>query len=84
MGYYLVFVGVFLWCAMASHINGLAMMDGKLMSSSANNYDYGDALGKAILFFEGQRSGNLPATQRVKWRGDSALSDGKLQNVRMT
>ncbi|KAH1223330.1 Endoglucanase [Glycine max] len=81
MGYYLVFVGVFLWCAMASHINGLAMMDGKLMSSSANNYDYGDALGKAILFFEGQRSGNLPATQRVKWRGDSALSDGKLQNV---
>lgn len=63
--------------------NGLAMMeDGKLTSSSGSpNYDYADALGKAILFFEGQRSGKLPSNQRVKWREDSALSDGKLQNV---
>lgn len=45
-------------------------------------YDYKDALSKAIMFFEGQRSGKLPADQRVKWRGDSALSDGKLDNVR--
>jgi len=52
------------------------------MSSSANNSDYADTLGKA-MFFEGQRSGNLPTTQRVKWRGDSALSDGKFQNVRI-
>ncbi|KAK7307875.1 hypothetical protein VNO77_41314 [Canavalia gladiata] len=80
MGYYMLVVsGVLLWCAMVSH-NGLAMMDEELTSSSAN-YDYADALGKAILFFEGQRSGKLPINQRVKWRGDSALSDGKLQNV---
>ncbi|PSS09383.1 Endoglucanase [Actinidia chinensis var. chinensis] len=46
-------------------------------------YDYKDALSKAILFFEGQRSGKLPDTQRVKWRGDSALSDGKPDNVRL-
>ncbi|XP_031501183.1 endoglucanase 20-like isoform X2 [Nymphaea colorata] len=45
--------------------------------------DYHDALGKAILFFEGQRSGKLPANQRVKWRGDSALSDGRLANVNL-
>jgi len=44
-------------------------------------YDYKDALGKAILFFEGQRSGKLPSNQRVKWRGDSALSDGNSSNV---
>ena len=44
-------------------------------------HDYGEALGKAILFFEGQRSGKLPSTQRVKWRGDSALSDGMPENV---
>lgn len=43
--------------------------------------DYGDALAKAILFFEGQRSGRLPANQRATWRGDSALTDGREENV---
>ncbi|XP_073301882.1 endoglucanase 20-like [Primulina huaijiensis] len=46
--------------------------------------DYKDALSKGILFFEGQRSGKLPSSQRVKWRGDSALSDGELENVNLT
>ncbi|GER33040.1 endoglucanase [Striga asiatica] len=46
-----------------------------------SNFDYSDALSKGILFFEGQRSGKLPANQRVMWRADSALSDGKLENV---
>ncbi|XVE57960.1 hypothetical protein DITRI_Ditri04bG0131400 [Diplodiscus trichospermus] len=58
----------------SSNQNGLALED---VVSSAAGYDYKDALGKAILFFEGQRSGKLPANQRVKWRGDSALTDGK-------
>ncbi|CAA7410120.1 unnamed protein product [Spirodela intermedia] len=44
---------------------------------------YADAIGKAILFFEGQRSGKLPSGQRVTWRGDSALSDGRLENVNL-
>ncbi|OMO98094.1 Glycoside hydrolase, family 9 [Corchorus olitorius] len=39
-------------------------------------HDYGDALTKSILFFEGQRSGKLPPTQRMSWRKDSALRDG--------
>jgi hypothetical protein len=52
-----------------------------ISKSSSADYDYVDALGKAILFFVGQRSGKLPKGQRVKWRGDSALSDGKSQNV---
>ena len=38
--------------------------------------DYGDALTKSILFFEGQRSGKLPSRQRMTWRKDSALHDG--------
>ncbi|PRQ59837.1 putative cellulase [Rosa chinensis] len=38
--------------------------------------DYGDALTKSILFFEGQRSGKLPSRQRMTWRKDSALKDG--------
>ncbi|KAL4187577.1 hypothetical protein AMTRI_Chr09g39700 [Amborella trichopoda] len=44
-------------------------------------HDYADALSKCILFFEGQRSGRLPARQRVRWRGDSALSDGQAGGV---
>jgi len=47
----------------------------------AGEIDYDEALSKAILFFEGQRSGKLPRNQRVKWRGDSALSDGRLASV---
>ncbi|KAL2455429.1 Endoglucanase [Forsythia ovata] len=39
-------------------------------------HDYGDALSKSILFFEGQMSGKLPLTQRMSWRKDSALHDG--------
>ena len=38
--------------------------------------DYGQALTKSLLYFEAQRSGKLPAQQRVQWRGDSALKDG--------
>ncbi|OVA03000.1 Glycoside hydrolase [Macleaya cordata] len=44
-------------------------------------HDYGDALTKSILFFEGQRSGKLPSSQRMTWRKDSALNDGQLVGV---
>ncbi|CAN0902560.1 Endoglucanase 8 [Linum grandiflorum] len=40
------------------------------------SHDYGDALTKSIMFFEGQRSGKLPRSQRLTWRKDSALKDG--------
>nr|GMC95754.1 endoglucanase 1-like [Ipomoea batatas] len=49
--------------------------------SAFTSQDYSDALDKSILFFEGQRSGKLPADQRLNWRGDSALSDGSAENV---
>ncbi|GMI83251.1 cellulase 3, ARABIDOPSIS THALIANA GLYCOSYL HYDROLASE 9B3 [Hibiscus trionum] len=48
------------------------------------NPDYKDALRKSLLFFQGQRSGNLPANQRVSWRSNSALSDGFLDRVDLT
>ena len=41
---------------------------------SAGSHNYTDALSKAVLFFEGQRSGKLPAGQRIPWRSDSGLS----------
>ncbi|CAL0332000.1 unnamed protein product [Lupinus luteus] len=81
MNYSLVASGLLLWCAIVGH-NGLAMvMDEKVVNASSSYSSYKDALGKAILFFEGQRSGKLPSKQRVHWRGDSALSDGNLQNL---
>lgn len=43
--------------------------------------DYSVALEKSILFFEGQRSGKLPSSQRLTWRGNSGLSDGSSFNV---
>lgn len=49
--------------------------------SAFTGKDYYTALSKSLLFFEGQRSGKLPANQRVKWRGDSGLSDGSAANV---
>ncbi|CAK8539345.1 unnamed protein product [Lathyrus sativus] len=84
MGCCLLINGLILLIAMSSQNGLLAMMDDELISiNSSANYNYADALDKAILFFEGQRSGKLPKDQRVKWRGDSALSDGKSQNVNL-
>ncbi|XP_002739246.1 uncharacterized protein LOC100366322 [Saccoglossus kowalevskii] len=39
------------------------------------NYDYDEVLRKSLLFYEAQRSGVLPANNRVPWRGDSAVDD---------
>ncbi|XP_031268044.1 endoglucanase 4-like [Pistacia vera] len=47
-----------------------------VMVGSVRSHDYGDALTKSILFFEGQRSGKIPSNQRMTWRKDSALKDG--------
>ncbi|MEQ9669692.1 glycoside hydrolase family 9 protein [Coleofasciculus sp. G2-EDA-02] len=39
-------------------------------------FNYGEALQKSILFYYAQRSGDLPDTNPIPWRGDSALNDG--------
>ncbi|MFA9376614.1 MAG: glycoside hydrolase family 9 protein [Lachnotalea sp.] len=41
-----------------------------------STYNYGEALQKAIMFYEFQRSGDLPEDQRNNWRGNSGLTDG--------
>ncbi|KAK3105202.1 hypothetical protein FSP39_019643 [Pinctada imbricata] len=38
-------------------------------------YDYGQALGLSILFYDAQRSGRLPSNNPIPWRGDSAVDD---------
>ncbi|KAG5539556.1 hypothetical protein RHGRI_019926 [Rhododendron griersonianum] len=52
-----------------------------LLPFALAGHDYGQALSKSILFFEAQRSGYLPSTQRVNWRGHSGLNDGKANGV---
>nr|AHL27899.1 cellulase [uncultured bacterium] len=45
-------------------------------AQTAPPFNYGEALQKAIWFYDAQRSGRLPAGNRVNWRGDSGLNDG--------
>ncbi|KAK1272893.1 Endoglucanase 23 [Acorus gramineus] len=52
-----------------------------LFAPLTTSHDYHDALSKSILFFEGQRSGRLPAEQRLTWRSTSAASDGSTNGV---
>src|SRR5690348_3068332 len=42
----------------------------------AQTYNYAEVLQKSMFFYEAQRSGPLPANNRVNWRGNSALNDG--------
>jgi hypothetical protein len=42
----------------------------------AQTFNYAEALQKSMFFYECQRSGQLPADNRVTWRGNSAMSDG--------
>ncbi|CAI0441173.1 unnamed protein product [Linum tenue] len=51
------------------------------LHSAFAGHDYGQALSKSILFFEAQRSGFLPHNQRVTWRSNSGLNDGKASGV---
>jgi len=46
------------------------------MPVKAASFNYGEALQKSLMFYEFQRSGELPEDKRDNWRGDSALTDG--------
>ena len=45
-------------------------------ANAASTYDYGDAFEKSLMFYEFQKSGDLPEHQRNNWRGDSGMKDG--------
>ncbi|KAI9574524.1 glycoside hydrolase family 9 protein [Boletus coccyginus] len=48
------------------------------------NSQWSSLLGGLLYFYEAQRSGKLPASNRVKWRNDSALSDGQDVHLDLT
>lgn len=47
-------------------------------------FNYGEALQKSLLFYELQRSGDLPDNTRCNWRGDSGMSDGSDNGIDLT
>ncbi|QRK07426.1 glycoside hydrolase family 9 protein [Archangium violaceum] len=59
----------------AALLMGLSSVVSPLVAQ-AQTFNYAEALQKSIWFYEAQRSGPLPATNRVSWRGDSGLQDG--------
>ncbi|KAG9144718.1 hypothetical protein Leryth_027295 [Lithospermum erythrorhizon] len=79
----LFFLLIILVFSSLSSADGNSKISMNYNQSYVTNNNYREALGKAILFFEGQRSGKLPSSQRVKWRGDSALLDGRTDNVNL-
>ncbi|XP_039006697.1 endoglucanase 16-like [Hibiscus syriacus] len=65
----------------AAVVAWLALFQCCLIGVSGEDFNYREALTKSIIFLEAQRSGELPPNNRLKWRGDSALDDGKEANV---
>ncbi|KAI3790903.1 hypothetical protein L2E82_04322 [Cichorium intybus] len=51
--------------------------------NASSAFDYNQVLDKSLLFFEAQRSGNLPRSQRVNWQGDSGLTNSYQQKVNL-
>lgn len=50
-------------------------------ATAFSHREYADALQKSILFFDLQRSGQLPSWQRITWRENSGLNDGHQDNA---
>lgn len=46
-----------------------------MTSVVAQNYNYAEVIEKSLLFYEAQRTGRLPANNRIPWRGDSFVTD---------
>jgi endoglucanase len=52
--------------------------------SPTGEFNYAEALQDSMLFYESQRSGPLPADNRVLWRGPSDLTDGADHGLDLT
>lgn len=50
-------------------------------TGSSSNTQWSNLLGNLLYFYDEQRSGKLPSSERVSWRNDSALDDGSDVNL---
>lgn len=55
-----------------------------IISVSSKSQDYGRHIELSILFYECQRSGKLPETNRIYWRHDSMIDAGKDVGIDLT
>lgn len=46
-------------------------------NGTSPNSQWANTVGNLLYFYDAQRSGKLPSNNRVPWRNDSALDDGK-------
>jgi endoglucanase len=53
-------------------------------SSQDGLFAYGEVVQKNFLFLEANRSGLLPANNRIEWRSDSTINDGADRGVDLT
>ena len=54
------------------------------VNAFSQGFNYAEALQKSMFFYEAQRSGTMPSSNRVNWRGNSALSDGSDVGLNLT
>jgi len=52
-----------------------------ILENDNNQYNYSAVLYASLLFYESQRAGKLLSTNRISWRSDSMLDDGKAQGI---
>lgn len=53
---------------------------GLVTLSLAGDYNYGQVVEKSLLFYEAQRTGQLPTNNRIPWRGNSFVTDRGTSN----
>lgn len=60
----------------------MLILDTTILASS--NYNYDHVLHLSLLYYEAQRSGYLPADNRIPWRGNSAVQDKGMNGEDLT
>jgi endoglucanase len=68
----------------AATLTATALVPSAHALSTSGEFDYAEALQGSMLFYDIQRSGQLPPDNPVDWRGDSDLSDGSDHGVNLT
>jgi endoglucanase len=56
-------------------ILSLALVISALVALSAGDYNYAEVIQRSLLFYEAQRTGVLPASNRIPWRGNTFVTD---------
>ena len=62
----------------------LIFLSSSIFEISTKSQDYARHIELSLLFYECQRSGPLPKTNRIYWRHDSMVDAGKDVNLDLT